>query len=120
MIKGEVLEVIHKKTGKKIATEVRYAGTFLSRLRGLMFTPKLNGFDGLIIEPCNSIHNCFVYFSLDVVFMDQNNTAVKIIRNFKPWRFSWIYPKAKKVLELPSGKLPQEVIEGDELEVIGV
>ena len=53
-------------------------------------------------------------------FVDKNYKVVKVLRNFKPWRFSWIYFKASKVIELPSGKVPSDIIKGDQLEVLGV
>ena len=114
------MKVIHKKTNRVIAHQVDYANDLMSRMKGLMFMDDMIGMDGLIIESCNSIHNCFVRFSLDVVFLDKNNKIVKIVRNFKPWRFSKIYFKAKRVLELKEGTLPEDVLEGDEVEVLGV
>ncbi len=112
--------IVHKPSGKTILTQVKYANSFLDRTIGLMFIPEMKGFDGLILEPCNSIHNFFVRFAIDVVFMDRDNKVVKIIRNFKPWRVSGIYLKAKKVLEMEAGKLDSDVQVGDELEVRGV
>ena len=85
-----------------------------------MFIKEMKGMDGVLLDPCNSIHNCFVRFSLDVVFIDKNLKVLKVIRNFKPWRFTKIYFRAKCVLELPAGKLIDEIKEGDELEVSGV
>ena len=114
------MEIIHLKTDRVIASKIKYASTAIERLRGLMFTRELVGMDGLLLEPCNSIHNCFVFFSLDVIFLDKNNKVVKVIRDFKPWRFSWIYLKARKVIEIPAGKLIEGIDIGDELEVRGV
>ena len=90
-----------------------------SRMKGLMFSKEMIG-DGLILDPGNSIHNCFVRFPIDVIFLNNDFKIIKILRSFKPWRFSWIYFKATKVLELPEGKIPFDVIEGDYLEVRGV
>ena len=114
------MEIVHIDSGIVIASNVKYANTFYTRLKGLMFISEMNNMDALLIEPCNSIHNCFVRFPLDVVFLDKNNHIVKIIRNFKPWRFSWIYFKATKTLELKAGDLIDEVKVGDEVEVRGV
>jgi hypothetical protein len=91
----------------------------LSRMKGLMFSKEMIG-DGIILDPGNSIHNCFVRFPIDVIFLNNDFKIIKIIRSFKPWRFSWIYFKATKVLELPEGKIPNDVTEGDYLEVRGV
>lgn len=103
-----------------IASQVRMADTMSSRLVGLMFIKDMNGFDGLILDPCNSVHNFFVRFATDVVFLNSENKIVKILRNFKPWRVSGIYFRSKKALELKAGTLPPDIKEGDILEVIDV
>lgn len=114
------MKVIHKKSQKNIANNIKIANTFQSRLLGVMFIKEMKDMDGLLLDPANSIHNCFVRFSLDVLFLDKNYKIVKIIRNFKPWRFSWIYLSSRRVLELPAGMLIQDVEIGDEVEVQGV
>lgn len=113
------MKVIHKKTNFILGEDIRSATTFGERLQGLMFRKQMIG-DGLLLEPCASVHNCFVRFPIDVVFLDRDNTVVKVLRNFKPWRFSWFYFGARRALELPSGKVPADIIKGDELEVMGV
>lgn len=91
----------------------------LTRVIGLMFKSKPTG-DGLLLDPCNSIHTFFMRYPLDVAFLDNSNKIVKIIRGIKPWRMTWIYFKAKKTLELPAGRMPMEWREGDILEVRNV
>lgn len=111
-----MIEVIHSSSKLKLASNVRVAKSFLSRLKGLMFIEEMKGFDGLLIEPCNSIHNCFVRFPLDVIFLSKENKVVHIIKSFKPWRFSLIYWRSVKVLELRAGTLNDAVTVGDQLE----
>lgn len=113
------MKVVHKKTNITLGEDVRMATSFMERLQGLMFAKNMIG-DGLMLEPCTSVHNCFVRFPIDVVFLDRDNRVVKIIRNFKPWRFSWIYFSARRALELPAGTVPENIVRGDELEVLGV
>ncbi len=109
-----------KRTGYTLGENIKIADTMISRMIGLMFVKEMKNMDGLLIDPCNSIHNCFVRFPIDVIFIDRDYKVVKVLRNFKPWRFSWIYFKAKRTLELPKGKLPEDIKVGDELEVTGV
>lgn len=111
------MKLYHKKTGAILAKEVKYASTFFERLIGLMFVKEMNGFDALVLEPGNSIHNCFVRFPIDALFVDGEFKVVGILKNFKPWRFSRIYFKSRKVIELPVGTIPVELEIGDELEV---
>jgi uncharacterized membrane protein (UPF0127 family) len=114
------MKVVHSKTNYILGENVKLASSFSERLLGLMFIKEMKNMDGLILEPCNSIHNCFVRFPIDVIFLSKDNVIVKIIRGFKPWRFSWIYFKSRRVLELPNGVIPNNIVEGDKLEVLGV
>ena len=69
--------------------------------------------EGLWIEPCSSIHTCFMRFPIDVVFLDEKLSVVRVIASMKPWRFStWVW-KARSVLELESGTLRDSVRPGD-------
>lgn len=100
----------------KISDNILVADNIITRLIGLMFRKRPLA-EGLLLEPCNSIHTFFMRYSLDVVFLNRENRAVKIIRNLQPWRMTWIYFKANKTLELPAGNLPASLKEGDLLEV---
>ena len=102
---------------KTLSPNILVADDFSSRLIGLMFKKELKGADGLLIDPCNSIHTFFMRYPLDIVFIGKGNKIVKIIRDLKPWRMTWIYFYSHKVLELPAGKLPHDLKEGDTLEV---
>jgi uncharacterized protein len=102
--------------GEKIFEDIRMADTLTSRLIGLMFQATPPG-EGLLLDPCRSIHTFFMKYPLDIVFLDRQNKMVKIIRHLAPWRMTWIYFRAVKTLEVPAGRLPPHVREGDELEV---
>ncbi len=52
------------------------AKTFLQRLRGYMFY-KSPQCDVLMITPCNSIHTFFMYFNIDVLFLDEEMIVIK-------------------------------------------
>ncbi len=106
-----------KNSGELVATNVKTADNPYTRVLGLMFKPNMNGMGGLLLNPCNSIHTFFMRFPIDVVFLSSNNTVIKVIRSMQPWRMSWIYFKAKKTLELPSGSLSENVKDGTVLEV---
>ena len=114
------MKISHKKSGTILGSDIKLAAGFFERLIGLMFVKEMRGMDGLFIENSNSIHNCFVRFPIDVVFLNRELKVIKIIRNFKPWRFSWIYWRASRVLELPVHTIPESMEAGDYLEVINV
>jgi len=108
---------IEMKNKKIVVKNINVADTIFSRMKGLMFCREMNGFDGLLISPCNSIHTFFMRMDIDVIFLDKKNFIVKIIRNMKPWRLTLIYFKSVKVLELKGGALPPNANEGDEIEL---
>lgn len=57
---------------------------------------------GILITPCSSIHMFFMRFPIDVVFLDKEDRAVKIVNAIKPWRTA-MGGGGKKALELPAG-----------------
>jgi len=76
---------------------------------GLMFSERLqnDGRDALLIEPCNSIHMCFMRYPIDVLFIDANDEIVGQVEDIKPWRVTKIYWNARKALELPVGRIAE-------------
>ena len=78
----------------------------------------MGDFDGILITPCKSIHTFFMFYPIDVVFLDQDNKIVQILNNVKPWRVTKFYFNAISVLEMKAGSLPNNLALGDKLEVI--
>jgi hypothetical protein len=54
-------------------------------------------------EKRTDLHMLFVFFPIDVLFLDKNKRVVDVKKNFKP--FTYYAPKAKAmyVIELPAG-----------------
>lgn len=105
--------------GKVIASNVSVADNFLDRLAGYMFRMKPHR-PGILFEPGKAIHTFFMFFPLDVVFMDGKYQVIKIYRNMKPWRHTWYHYTSRKTLEVPAGVFPADIKEGDILEVRNV
>lgn len=74
------------------------ANTWWLRLRGLLGRT-LKEDDGLLITPCNSVHMFGMRYAIDVVYLNKQNTVIKIVKNLRPWQFS-ACGKAYKVIEL--------------------
>ena len=49
------------------------------------------------------LHMLFVFYSIDVLFLDKNKKIVEIKENFRPFRFYTPKNKAEYVVELPNG-----------------
>ncbi len=116
MLKVVLVKIIHQKSGIVLGSNVRTATSFWRRLRGYMFYAKPpTEFDGLYFPNSKIVHNSFVRFSLDVIFIDRSNTVVKVIRGFRPWRISKNYRMAAHAVEFPAGSVPESVTSGDQL-----
>lgn len=101
---------------------VKYCASFLCRLRGLMFRPRLNLDEGLLLVEKRdsrldtSIHMLFVNFDLAVFWINSDMlVADKIIA--KSWRPAY-FPraKAKYTLELHTDRWSDYEI-GDRVEI---
>ena len=88
-----------------LAERARVADTMGSRMVGLLSSKGLADGEGLWIQPCNSIHTWFMRFTIDAIFLDRENRVVKSVERMRPWRLTWIAPKAVGVLELPAGSI---------------
>ncbi len=93
---------INETKGTVIAQEVRLARSLWSRFRGLMGQRSLPEGQGLLLEPCSSIHCMFMRFPIDVIFLDREGRVVKVAAEVKPWRLA-AAKGARSALELPAG-----------------
>jgi uncharacterized membrane protein (UPF0127 family) len=111
------------KAGTIVATNVRFASTFLERAIGLMGKKPLPIGDALFFKgthllPCNSIQTTFMRFPLDVLFLDLEMKVKSIQRDVKPWRITWPVNGAVTAIEMTAGSLASANIEiGDQLHV---
>jgi uncharacterized membrane protein (UPF0127 family) len=96
---------------KVLIQDVSLADNFWLRLSGYMFRQRAH-VPGLLFEPANAMQTTFMFFDLDMVFLTKDNQVIKILRGVKPWRHTWFYGKTRKVLEVPSGKIPLDLKEG--------
>lgn len=112
-----IMRVVHEKTGLPIGRNIKLASSFWPRLIGFMFRKSPSPYDGIYFPRCNWVHNSFVRFPIDVVFVREDGHIIDIVRNFRPWRFSKFYFKARHTIEFAIGVLPPSVLVGDQLRV---
>ena len=99
---------------RTIPYSIKLADSFFTRLKGLMFRKDQLVEEGLWIFPCNSIHMCFMKFSIDAVFLTKEGRIVKMVENLQPWRFVKPIKDAYSVIELPAGTITKlELKQGD-------
>jgi uncharacterized membrane protein (UPF0127 family) len=98
------IALVNQRTGAPIATAVERAVTRTSRRRGLLGRDGLGASCALMLEPCAAVHTAFMRFAIDVVFLDREGYAVKIVRNLLPWRIAGA-ARARVVVEMAAGSL---------------
>jgi uncharacterized membrane protein (UPF0127 family) len=107
---------VTKKTW--LATKVRKADNFLTRLIGLLKRTNLGPEEALWLIPSKGIHTIGMKFPIDVVFLDKSNVVLGIISELVPYRISGVRLRSYSVLELPKGTLKKSRTEvGDQLEI---
>ena len=84
---------------------VWHAANPWTRLRGLLGRKPLGAGEGLLIEPCSSVHTFGMGYALDLVFLDRGNRVVDIRENVAPWKVRGARARARKTLELKAGGL---------------
>ncbi|OWZ84906.1 DUF192 domain-containing protein [Natranaerobius trueperi] len=102
-----------------LAKHVITFDTFIKRLIGLMGKTHLSSYEALVIDQCSQVHTMFVFFKLDLIFIDNDNRIIEIVNELKPFSLSPKVKNASKVIELTGGKLSQfDIQKGDRLNVI--
>jgi len=87
------------------------AGSWLSRLRGLIGRRGLGPGEGLYLPGTNSIHMLFMRFAIDCLFVgaprtDGSRQVVAVREELAPWTgVVWWVRGAQGAIELPAGAL---------------
>lgn len=101
-----------------LATKVRKADNFVTRLIGLLKRKHLGPEEALWLMPSKGIHTIGMKFPIDVVFLSKSNRVLGIISGLLPYRVSGVHLRGYSVLELPSGTIKKSRTEvGDQLEI---
>ena len=75
---------------------------------GLLGRKELGEGTGLWLEPCNGIHTFAMRFPIDVLFLDREGRALKMVSGVRPWRVCGPVRGARVVIELPAGTLQKQ------------
>lgn len=101
-----------------LATDVRKAESFFTRLCGLLATPAREfAFGrGLWIHPSKGVHMLGMRYAIDAVYVDKDNRVVHIQPELQPWSLGAVRKDAAGVLELPAGAVARTQTQvGDEI-----
>ncbi len=98
------MPIINNSTKKTIANEAKLCKSLFSKARGLMFSkpyPLIMEFNK---ESIILLHMLFVFWPIDILFLNKNKKVVGLVKNAKPFQ---LQIKSKKpamyVVELPAG-----------------
>lgn len=87
---------------KKLEGPIFLADSFFSRFKGLMLKKSIKDEEGIFFEKVNRIHTCFMRFTIDVIYFDENY-KVLYIEEVKPWKIGSKVKNARHLLELNRG-----------------
>ena len=90
-----------------LGNKIRLCDTALSKFIGLMFSKKSD--TSLIFEFNHEkivpLHMVFVFYPIDVLFLNKEKVVVELKENFKPFTFYTPKKKSKYVIELPNNTI---------------
>lgn len=107
-------QALNKSKNRILLEEATVATTFWARLKGLLGKTELKENEGLIIYPCNSVHTVGMKFSIDVIFVNEEDRVCKIIPDMKKTSFSPIVKGSRYVIEVESGFAKKYKVEVDD------
>ncbi len=87
-----------------LVPQVRHARAWYRRLFGLLVLPRLRSGQGLLIEPCASVHTLGMRYPLDLLFLSRDGQVLGWREHVQPWRAA-AQRGARSTLELPAGTL---------------
>lgn len=93
-----------------LASSVHTAQTFGARFRGLMARAALADGCALLLDPCRSIHTCFMRFDIDVIFLNRDNVVTGMSCHVKPWKLRLAPRGTRKVIEMSAGSVAHKAI----------
>ena len=100
-----------------LAEKYKICKSVFSKTLGLMFSAKPKTLIFIFKkEKINPLHMLFVFYPIDVLFLDKNKIVAEIKENFKPFTFYTPKKKSKYIIELPKDSIKNSKTEiGDKI-----
>lgn len=100
---SRIVRIANATRGTILADHAQRADSFWSKLRGLLGRSGLQPGEGMVFEPCTSIHMFGMQFAIDVVHLNKQGEVVRVVPELKPNRLGPYVWRSRTVLELPAG-----------------
>ena len=114
-----VFSAVNVTTQKELGKRISKAVTFFQRTRGLLGRKEIKKDEGLYIPACRAIHTFFMWFTIDVVFIDDDNRITRVVPGLVPFRIAFGPRNTAGVLELSAGTLKDNhCVAGDKISFI--
>lgn len=105
---GGIIRASNRTRGTTLCQFIEDAGGLAGQSRGLLGRDRLDPGHGMLFvrgrfEPFMWMHMFFMRFAIDIVFLDRNDTVIRISHALQPWRVSAVVFGASRALELEAG-----------------
>ena len=101
------MAIINKSKKESLSTKEKYCNHLFSKAKGLMFSKNMT--HSLIFpyrkEQFIHVHMFFVFYPIDILWLDKNKEVVELREQVRPFRFIWANKKSQYLIELPSNTL---------------
>ncbi len=102
--------------GNKIISTPKIAHTVFQKAKGLMFSKQRDLLFVFKTEERLNFHMVFVFYPIDIIFINHNFEVVDFKKSFKPFTFYYSKKKALYALEVKEGFIEENNIKiGDKL-----
>jgi len=106
--------VMIEGSDRELASTIEEASGLWGSFMGLMFRRGMPTGHGMIFRPARGIHTSFMFFDLDLIYLDKHDIVTKIRPKMVPWRID--VTSAAGCLELNAGVAARAGLEqGDRL-----
>ncbi|MBW2562540.1 MAG: DUF192 domain-containing protein [Deltaproteobacteria bacterium] len=117
----EIVSAVNVTTQKELGERISKAVTFFQRTRGLLGRKEIKKGEGLYIPKCRSIHTFFMRFTIDVIFIDDDNRITRVVPGLVPFRIAFGPRNTAGVLELSAGTLKDNrCVAGDKISFLPI
>ncbi len=101
----KIVRVRNGRSGAEVASWVAVADRWWRRALGLLGRRVLGTEEGMLLEPCSSVHTIGMRFPIDVAFLDADGCVVSTLPALVPGRLARGGRGARATLELRAGLL---------------
>lgn len=105
-------------TGRVIATDVKPASGWWSRMLGLLPRRTVGPDEGIWFDNCDAVHTVGMRANIDIVFLDKDSRVIRVAPAVPSMRFAVVCAGAQSVVELGEGSSAgRDVLVGDRLQL---